>query len=100
MPARVAALVEERRKLERILVADVVSRGEMAVQGFDRETVERTADCFLELADKLPRHGDVFEKDGYKFSGQTMYGRRLRSIRVTAPEAVAVDTDHEETDEE
>ena len=66
----------------------------------DSDEYETIAGFVLELADKLPRHGDVFEKDGYKFSVQSMYGRRLRSIRVTAPEAVAVDTDHEETDEE
>ena len=66
----------------------------------DSDEYETIAGFVLELADKLPRHGDVFEKDGYKFSVQSMYGRRLRSIRVTAPEAVAVDADHEETDEE
>ena len=66
----------------------------------DSDEYETIAGFVLELADKLPRHGDVFEKDGYKFSVQSMYGRRLRSIRVTAPEAVAVDADREETDEE
>ena len=36
-----------------------------------------------DLADKLPRVGDVFSKDGYNFEVLSMRGRRLSMIRVT-----------------
>ena len=52
----------------------------------DSEEYETVAGFVLELADKLPRPGDVFEKDGYQFRVQSMRGRRLSMLRVTAPE--------------
>ena len=52
----------------------------------DNEEYETIAGFVLELADRLPRPGDVFEKDGWRFAVQTMRRRRLSLIRVTAPE--------------
>ena len=40
----------------------------------------------LELADRLPRPGDTFEKDGWQFRVQMMRRRRLSLLRVIAPE--------------
>ena len=40
----------------------------------------------LELADSVPHPGDVFQKDGYLFRVQSMRGRRVAMLRVTAPE--------------
>ena len=38
------------------------------------------------MADKLPQPGDVITKDGYTFRVQSMRGRRVAMLRVTAPE--------------
>ena len=51
----------------------------------DSDEYETIAGFVLELADRLPRPGDVFEKDGWRFMVQTMRGRRLSLIRVSAP---------------
>ena len=51
----------------------------------DNEEYETVAGYVLELADKVPHPGDVFEKDGYTFRVQSMRGRRLSLLRVTAP---------------
>ncbi len=55
----------------------------------DNDEYETIAGFVLELADKLPRPGDVFQKDGYTFRVQSMRGRRLSMLRVTAPEPPA-----------
>ena len=52
----------------------------------DNAEYETIAGFVLELADKLPHPGDVFEKDGYTFTVQSMRGRRLSMLRVHAPE--------------
>lgn len=52
----------------------------------DSEGYETMAGFVSDLADKLPRPGDVVEKDGYRFRVQSMRGRRLSMLRVTAPE--------------
>ena len=52
----------------------------------DSEEYETIAGFVLEYADKLPRPGDVVEKDGYRFLVQSMRGRRLTMLRVVAPE--------------
>ena len=39
----------------------------------------------LDLADSVPQPGDVFEHEGYSFRVQSMRGRRLSMLRVTAP---------------
>ena len=51
----------------------------------DSEEFETIAGFVLDLADKLPEPGDVFIVDGYKFRVQTMRGRRIALLRVTAP---------------
>ena len=51
----------------------------------DNAEFETIAGFVLELADRLPRPGDSFEKDGYRFTVQSMRGRRLSMLRVTAP---------------
>lgn len=55
----------------------------------DNAEYETIAGFVLELADKLPRPGDMFEKDGYTFTVQSMRGRRLAMLRVKAPEPEA-----------
>ena len=52
----------------------------------DSEEFETIAGFVLDQADKLPRPGDVFTKDGYQFRVQSMRGRRLSMLRVVAPE--------------
>ena len=53
----------------------------------DNDEYETVAGFVYELADKVPHPGDVFEKDGYSFRVQSMRGRRIAMIRVTAPES-------------
>lgn len=66
----------------------------------DNEEYETVAGFVLELADKLPRPGDVIEKDGYQFRVQSMRGRRLSMLRVIAPEPlVEGDLENAETEE-
>jgi putative hemolysin len=48
----------------------------------DNAEYETIAGFVLELADKLPRPGDAFQKDGYTFTVQSMRGRRLSMLRV------------------
>lgn len=52
----------------------------------DNEEYETIAGYVLELADKVPHPGDLYEKDGYFFRVQSMRGRRVSLLRVTAPE--------------
>ena len=52
----------------------------------DSDEYETIAGFVLELADSVPQPGDVFERDGYQFRVQSMRGRRLSMLRVTAPE--------------
>lgn len=54
----------------------------------DSEEFETVAGFVLDMADKLPRPGDVFERDGYRFLVQSIRGRRISMLRVTAPEQV------------
>ena len=51
----------------------------------DNAEYETIAGFVLELADKLPRPGDSFQKEGYTFTVQSMRGRRVSMLRVTAP---------------
>ena len=39
----------------------------------------------LYLADYLPDPGDAFEVEGYRFRVQSVRGRRIALLRVTAP---------------
>ena len=52
----------------------------------DNEEYETIGGFVFELADSVPHPGDVFEKDGYHFRIQSMRGRRIAMLRVTAPE--------------
>ena len=52
----------------------------------DNSEFETIAGFVLDLADRLPRVGDVFRKDGYGFEVLSMRGRRLATIRVTKDE--------------
>jgi len=52
----------------------------------DSDEYETIAGFVLELADSVPQPGDVFEREGYQFHVQSMRGRRLSMLRVTAPE--------------
>ena len=52
----------------------------------DSDEYETVAGFILELADSVPEPGEVFEVKGYKFRVQSMRGRRIALLRVTAPE--------------
>ena len=52
----------------------------------ESEEYETIAGFVLDLANHLPRPGEVFEKDGYVFRVQSMRRRRLSLLRVIAPE--------------
>ena len=52
----------------------------------DSAEFETIAGYVLDLADSVPQPGDVFEHEGYSFRVQSMRGRRLSMLRVTAPE--------------
>ena len=52
----------------------------------DNAEYETIAGFVLELADRLPRPGDVFEHEGWQFRVQSMRGRRVSMLRVIAPE--------------
>jgi putative hemolysin len=54
----------------------------------DSDEYETVAGFVLEQADALPEPGDVFDVDGYLFRVQSMRGRRVALLRVTAPEKV------------
>jgi putative hemolysin len=55
----------------------------------DSEEYETVAGFVLEQADALPEPGDVFNVDGYLFRVQSMRGRRIALLRVTAPKPAA-----------
>ena len=52
----------------------------------DSDEYETVAGFILELADSVPEPGEVFDVQGYKFRVQSMRGRRIALLRVTAPE--------------
>lgn len=55
----------------------------------DSDAYETVAGFVLEIADKLPRPGDEFEREGYVFHVQSMRGRRVSMLRVIASEEAA-----------
>lgn len=65
----------------------------------DNEEYETIAGFVLELADSVPHPGDVFQKDGYLFRVQSMRGRRVAMLRVTAPEPPKVEGDVSASDQ-
>lgn len=52
----------------------------------DSDEYETIAGFVLDVADGLPRPGQVFEKAGWTFRVQSMRGRRIALLRVVAPE--------------
>jgi len=62
----------------------------------DSEEYETVAGFILELADSVPSPGDAFEVKGYTFRVQSMRGRRIALLRVTAPEPPAERQDGED----
>lgn len=52
----------------------------------DSDAYETVAGFILELADSVPEPGEVFHVDGYCFLVQSVRGRRIALLRVTAPE--------------
>ena len=96
VPARVAALIEERKRLEREL-ADAKKALAMgggsssAAAASDRVSVSTCAARAGALRTRIALDnsradiGEVFERDGYKFKVQSMRGQRISLIRVTAP---------------
>lgn len=52
----------------------------------DSDEYETIAGFVLEIADGLPAPGEIFEVEGYTFRVQSMRGRRVALLRVTAPE--------------
>ena len=65
----------------------------------DSDEFETVAGFVLDLADSVPSPGEVFTVDGYTFRVQSLRGRRIALLRVTAPETPAED-DEEETEED
>lgn len=59
----------------------------------DSEEYETVAGFILELADSVPSPGDAFEVEDYTFRVQSMRGRRIALLRVTAPAPEAQDED-------
>ena len=68
----------------RYSISDAIELGWPIEDNAEYETI---AGFVLELADKLPRPGDSFAKDGYTFTVHSMRGRRLSLIRVCKEEA-------------
>ena len=64
----------------------------------DSDEYETVAGFILELADSVPAPGDVFDVEGYKFRVQSMRGRRIALLRVTAPEPKPVKEEGEDKD--
>ena len=55
----------------------------------ETDEYETVAGFVLEMADRLPKPGDVVDIDGFSFLVQSMRGRRVSLLRVTAPVAEA-----------
>lgn len=62
----------------------------------DSDEYETIAGFVLDIADSLPEPGEQLVVDGYTFRVQSMRGRRIAMLRVTAPEpeAEAAEKDH------
>ena len=52
----------------------------------DSDEYETIAGFVLDIADSLPEPGEQLVVDGYTFRVQSMRGRRIAMLRVTAPE--------------
>ena len=65
----------------------------------DSEEYETIAGFVLEQGDRLPVPGDCVEVDGFRFRVQSMRGRRIALLRVSAPEPVADEDNSAEDDQ-
>ena len=65
----------------------------------DNSEYETIAGFVLELADRLPKPNDVFEKEVYSFTVQAMRGRRVSMLKVKAPVKGDAATDEEKDGE-
>jgi putative hemolysin len=65
----------------------------------ESEEFETIAGFVLDLADSLPEPGDTFEVEGYTFRVQSVRGRRIALLRVTAPEPVEEEEAESEGDD-
>ncbi len=65
----------------------------------DSGEYETVAGFVLELADSVPEPGESYEEEGYRFVVQSMRGRRIALLRVTAPEPQD-EPDEEQTEEQ
>ncbi len=65
----------------------------------DSGEYETVAGFVLELADSVPEPGESYEEEGYRFVVQSMRGRRIALLRVTAPEPQA-EPDEEQAEEQ
>ena len=52
----------------------------------DSDEYETVAGWMIDELDKLPQVGDELERDGWTFKVTATDGRRIESVRVTAPE--------------
>lgn len=66
----------------------------------DSDEYETLAGFILELADSVPEPGEVFAVEGYRFRVQSMRGRRIALLRVTAPEPESADEKAADEDDE
>ncbi len=57
----------------------------------DSEEYETVAGWLIDEIDQLPQVGYTFDRDGWTFKVTAMDGRRIGSVRVTAPEPAPVD---------
>ncbi len=65
----------------------------------DSGEYETVAGFVLELADSVPEPGESYEEQGYRFVVQSMRGRRIALLRVTAPE-LGAEEDGEQAEEQ
>ena len=63
----------------RLPVDDAIELGWPLVESDDYETI---AGWLIDLTDEVPKLGDSFEKDGYRFTVERMRRRRISKIRV------------------
>jgi putative hemolysin len=62
----------------------------------DSDEYETIAGFVLEQFDRLPKPGDIIVVEGFEFRVQSMRGRRVSMLRVTAPVPEEAQEDEEE----
>ena len=79
----------------RFSVDDAAELGWPVPEEDDYETI---AGFVLDLADELPDAGSSYETEGWRFRVQSVRGRRIALLRVTAPETGYDGTDADTED--